>query len=190
MTGQPILEFIQAHSLVWLFVIAIFEGPIVTVAAGWLGRLGAVDLAAAFAVLVLADLVGDMGLYLIGRSGLGRIPAGLRRWMRITDDNVGRLAQHFRDRGGRTLVLGKITHSLGFAVLVAAGVGRMSVPTFLGYNLLGTMPKTLFLLTVGFILGHAFGAVESWLWRVSVVLLVLLLAAVLGWLVLRRGGST
>lgn len=190
MTGQQIISDLQAHSLLWLFVIAIFEGPLVTVAAGWLARLGDVNMVHAFAALVAADLVGDLGLYLLGRYSLDRIPDRLRRWLRVTDDNVERLVRHFNHRGGRTLVIGKLTHSLGFAVLVAAGVGRMKPGAFLWYNLLGTVPKTLVLLTIGYVLGHAFGAIEFWLWRVTVVVLVLLLAAGLGWLVLRRGGST
>ena len=190
MTGQQILSDLQAHSLVWLFLIAIVEGPLVTVAAGWLARLGDVNLGAAFAALILADLVGDMALYSIGRTSHGRLPARVRRWLRITEENLARLALHFRHKGGRTLLIGKITHSLGFAVLVAAGVGRMNIPAFLFWNLLGTVPKTLFFLALGYVLGHAFGSVEYWLGRATVLLLVLLIAAGLGWLVWRRGRST
>jgi len=186
-TGQAILADLQTHSLLWLFLLAIFEGPIVTVGAGWLARLGDVSLLPAFGVLVMADLVGDLGLYSIGRSGLDWVPMRIRRWFKITDDNVHHVVRHFHHKGGRTLVIGKLTHSLGFAVLVAAGVGRMKLPAFLWYNLVGTVPKTGFFLGLGFLLGHAFGAIEFWLWRASVVILALGVAAVLGWIAYHRG---
>ena len=60
-----------------LFLIAVAEGPIITVIAGFLASRGLLDVALVFAVAFLADLRRDLLLYAIGRSG--RAPAGLLR---------------------------------------------------------------------------------------------------------------
>ena len=65
---DTLVGIVQAHPFLFLFPLAVVEGPIVTVIAAWLLRGSPWDLAAAFAICVLADLVGDAGLSRIHRS--------------------------------------------------------------------------------------------------------------------------
>ena len=163
---------IQTDGLKLLLPLAVVEGPIVSVVAGWLARLGLLPLGWAYGVLVLGDLIGDALHYAVGRSGARILPARWRARLGLDDPASGQLARHFGENGGRTLVVAKLTHSLGFAALIAAGAARMPLPAFLWYNLVATLPKSLAFLMLGYGLGHASALIDSWIWRVSLVLLV------------------
>ena len=186
MTSDALVALIQGGGLWLLFPVAVLEGPIVTVIAGWLARLGYVSLVWAFVVLVAADLVGDGLFYALGRWGPSILP---RRWIErlgLTPQRLAKVGAHFRRNGGRTLIAAKLTHSLGFAALAAAGAGRMPVAPFLWFNLLGTIPKTLAFLALGYLVGEAHATVGTWIGRVSLAVLVIAVAALGLWLWRRR----
>lgn len=176
-----IVEQIRNHGMLYVFFLAVFEGPIVSVVAGWLVRLGYLQFAWVYAACVAADLIGDGIFYCIGSCGSRNFP---RRWFPgvfARAEKLSAILDQFHTHGGRILVVAKWTHSLGFAALIAAGAARMSIPVFFWYNFLATLPKTLFFVLVGYALGHAYTAIDTWLWRGSVVLFVVVCVAVFFW---------
>lgn len=127
-----------------------------------------------YLVAVIADLVGDAIMY-----GLGRLapwmPVGLWARLGLSQSRLDRLATHFRQRGAITLVAGKLTHSAGFAVLIAAGAAQMPFGRFLAVNFAATLPKVAAFLLLGYALGAATSAVDD-----AIVIGSLVLVAVLG----------
>ncbi|WP_176085335.1 VTT domain-containing protein [Martelella sp. HB161492] len=183
---DTIITFLSDHGLWLVAFAAIFEGPIVTVLAAYLARQGIFDLWSLGVILVLADLVGDIGYYSIGRYGLHRLPEKWKRRMGLRPGRRAKLARHFRERGGRTLLFGKITHSAGSAILAAAGAARMPVFAFLVYNLIGTVPKTIALMVLGYFAGDAYKQIDSWIGRGSWIILIVLVLMGLVWFLWRR----
>ena len=176
-----VVQLIQTDGLLLLFPLAVIEGPIVTIVAGWVGRLGYLPLGWAMLVLVLADLVGDSLLYALGRAGTDVLPQKLRQVFGVTDARIALVAEHFSKHGGRTLIAAKLTHTFGFAALVAAGVSRMSFPVFLCFNLVGTIPKTLFFLLIGYAIGEAHVTIGNWIGRASLGIAILGVAILSIW---------
>ncbi len=186
---DQIVQLMQGHGLWLLAPIAIVEGPIVTVIAGYLAHLGAFSPVAAFIVVVLADLVGDTLFYLFGRFGVRRLPRRWRARLGLGDARLALVTRHFETMGGRTLIIGKLTHTLGALALIAAGLAHMRFLPFLWYNLVATLPKSLFFLLVGYGLGAAYRQVDAWIFWFSLVPLVALALWLLGRTLKRRGGS-
>lgn len=186
---NALLQLIQSHGLLLLFPLSVAEGPIVSVLAGWLARLGYLPLGWTYVVLMLGDLVGDVLNYAIGRSGLRLIPQRWRQRLGVDDASLDALGTYFKAKGGRTLITAKLTHSLGFAALIAAGAARMPLPAFLWFNLIATLPKTLAFLMIGYLLGQAHAMIDTWIWRGSLAVLVLA-AALFFWLRRRRRQRT
>lgn len=181
-TLDAVVELVRTHGLLLLVPLSVLEGPIVTVIAGYLASLGLLSLGGALAVVVAGDLVGDTLLYLAGRKGIKRIPLRWRNRLGLKPERVATLGAHFDLHGGRTLVLGKITHSAGAAILVAAGMARMPYAAFLMWNLLATLPKSAAFLALGYGFGAAYAQIDTWILRASVLLLgMLLLAGVVWW---------
>ncbi len=186
---ETVTALIAKEGLAILAPIAMLEGPIVTVIAAWLASRGLLDIWSVTLVVIAADIAGDMLYYAIGRWGLNRLP---QRWLMKMGLNRARLAAlagHFHHKGGRTLVIGKITHSAGAPILVAAGLAKMSAWRFFWVNTLATIPKSLFFVALGYTLGSAYSQIDNWIGRASLVLLGGLVLFGAGWL-LRRGMKT
>ncbi len=185
-TASTIVATIQAHGLYILFPLAVVEGPIVTVVAAFLASQGYLSLLAVYLAVVLADLVGDVAFYLTGRYGKQLLLDRWGHYVGITRARLVMLEDHFRSHGGKTLLIAKATHSLGFAALLAAGASHMRFGPFLWYNLLGTLPKCLFFLLVGYLLGSSYLQIDSYLFRYSLLVVVVAVIALVYWLVRRR----
>jgi membrane protein DedA with SNARE-associated domain len=177
MTEAEIGALIRHWGLIILAPLAVLEGPIVAIVSGYLSRAGLLLLPQAMVVLVVADLLGDVVLYLLGRRGRAGVALPWLARFGVTRRRLARVLRAFRARGARILVLGKLTHSAGLAVLLAAGMARMPFAQFLALNLLATLPKVAVFLWLGWWFGAvSSGRIGNWLLGGS--LLVLLCAAV------------
>lgn len=184
---QTIEALIAQHGLLLLTPLAVLEGPIVTVIAAYLARLDYFNLTAVCIVVILADLAGDLVFYALGR-GVINADGGPPRWLTrfgLSHARLQTLVNHFDSRGGKILAFGKLTHSAGAAVLLAAGMARMRLWPFLFYNTLATIPKSLFFVAIGYAFGHFAAQVDGWIAATSLALLVLLLIGGVVWL--KRG---
>ncbi len=175
-----VISWLLQYRYAILFPLVIIEGPIVTILAGFLASLGQFNLFICYPLIVVGDVIGDLFMYAQGRWGGKPV---VERWGRrfgIKPDLVERLEEHFKKHPGKTLVFGKISHFLGGPVLIAAGMARMSLPKFLWFNFLATLPKSLVLLLVGFYFGEAYAKFDKFFtyagW--AAVILVVLCAVV------------
>ncbi|TGD43888.1 hypothetical protein EEB11_07905 [Pseudotabrizicola sediminis] len=153
MTEADVGALIRDYGLLIIAPLALLEGPVVSVVSGYLAKAGLVPLHWVFGVLVVADLAGDLLMYWIGRRGRAGLALPWLARFGVTRRRLATALRAFRRNGGRLLVLGKLTHSAGFAVLLAAGMARMPVMRFLVLNTLATLPKTAVCLAIGWWFG-------------------------------------
>ena len=187
MTLHPdIAALVTAYGLVVLTPLAIVEGPIVTIIAASLAGQGLLNLKAVFVCVVLADLVGDSLLYALGRGLLGKLSPPWRNRLGLSSERMTTLVDAFHTSGAKLLVAGKWTHAAGFAVLVAAGVARMQYLRFLLVNLLATIPKSLFLIAIGYFFGTALAQPQGWISGGALALAGIALMAALVWIFHRK----
>jgi len=179
---SPLVDFLIAHGSLLVLPLAVLEGPIVSVTAGFLSARGYLDWYWALSLLVCGDLIGDVMWYWIGRSG--RTPlAGLgRRFMRA--GLSAELAHGLRRNATKMLLIGKWTHSIGALVLMGAGMMRLNLPKFMLVNLVGTVPKSGVLFGVGYFAWTYYLLLARHLLFGSVLLFLVGSAAIL--LMLRR----
>lgn len=182
---ETIIALASKHGLAVVAPLAVLEGPIVTVIAAWLASQHILDLWSVAIIVIVADIVGDVGLYALGRWGLHRLPKRWRDKLGLNRARLLGLAKHFRARGNRTLIMGKLTHSAGAAVLVAAGLGKVRLWRFIWVNLVATIPKSLFFVAIGYTLGSAYTQIDNWITRASLILLAVLLVGGTIWLLQR-----
>jgi len=172
-----ILSLLEAHPYLWLFPLAVVEGPLVAMVAGSMVSLGLVSWPLAYPLVVAADLVGDTAFYVLGRFGhRPRVRRALGR-LGVKSSSLDRLEALFRKRGARVLVGGKLTHFAGAPVLAAAGLARIGYGRFLLWNLVATVPKSAALMAVGYLFGWQ---AVRYLDRGSALLLLISLAALVG----------
>ncbi|MBV8045775.1 MAG: VTT domain-containing protein [Paludibacterium sp.] len=173
---------LSVYGLPALFAAMVLEGPLATALGAFLAAQGFFHLSQVYLLAIAADLTGDSLLYLLGR--LGRVPArlwrGARGWHRRR--RALWLQAHLQRHAGRLLVMGKLTHALGFLILIAAGAARLPFLSFLGWNLLATLPKSALFAVVGFFGGAAYQRLDFYLWLFSTAALAGLFATACAWL--------
>lgn len=159
---------IAQYGLLIIAPIALLEGPIITVISAWMAFSGLLDPLALYVVLVLADLAGDLALYGLGRWGAARVAQRVMRLLGLREGHLRLLSRRFHHAGGRTLAFGKLTHAAGGAVLLAAGMGRMALGSFLWINTALTLIKTAFFMGLGYGMGNAYARIDQWISWTSV----------------------
>lgn len=179
--SATIATVISTYGLAVLAPLAVLEGPIVTIVAAYLVRIGLLPLWPVILCVIFADVVGDGILYGIGRGMLNWLPLRFRARLGVSDDRLANLAHMFREKGIKVLVFGKLTHVAGFAVLIGAGAAKMPFGPFILTNLLATIPKSLALIAAGYVFGGAHVLISHWFSTGSVAILAALVCALAIW---------
>ncbi len=160
-----------------LFPIMVAEGPIVTIIAGFLSSLGYFNFFVVYAVAFLGDITGDVIYYLIGRWG-GQKIVKKGKFLGIKLNNIEKIEGHFKEHSGKTLLFGKLTHSVGAPILIAAGMAKIKINKFILYNVVGSIPKTFIFLIIGYYFGSAYNKIDKYFGYFSVLMLIIIVSVV------------
>ncbi len=152
---DQITALLSGHPYVALLPLAVVEGPVVTFACGVLISIGKLNPLLALAMVVAGDLIGDAILYSLGRWGGRRVLSFFGGHPRLAA-RVHELEGQLLRKAGRVLVIGKLTHSVGAAVLLAAGMIRMPLGRFLAVSVGSTLLKSFVLLAAGYWIGSSY----------------------------------
>jgi len=184
------MPFILAHIIQWLlnyryvvlFPLMIVEGPIATVVAGFLTSIGTMNVFIAYAVIIAGDLTGDSLYYLAGRKGGEQFVARWGKYIGINASRAQAIKKLFDAHGGKTLMIGKISHGIGSIFLVGAGLSKMPYGRFLFFNLIASIFKSLALLLIGFYFGQAIIKINHVFEFVSAITISIVIAGVIVYL--------
>ena len=150
----------------------IVEGPIITIICGFLLYLGFLNVFVLYPLLVFGDLIGDALYYAIGKyaSRLAWVQKILNS-LGYTQKSKEFLENHFEKHTWKTLLLAKISHGIGGSIQVSAGMAGVKFRKYIFIDFVGTVPKTLALLLVGFYLGHSYMTIDAYLDYLAYILL-------------------
>ncbi len=166
---DQIIPWLLHYKYLALFPLTVIEGPIITVIAGFFSSLGYINFFLAYAVIVAGDLGGDALHYLVGRVGGIKFIDKWGRFIGVGKDQVESMERQFSKRGSKLLFIGKMSHGVGGAFLVAAGIIKMPFYEFMFSNMLATLVKSMILLIIGFYFGHAFKLINSILEKIALI---------------------
>jgi membrane protein DedA with SNARE-associated domain len=149
--------------------VSIIEGPIITVISAFLARQGYFNVWLVLLIVVLGDLIGDLLYYSFGYYGKNLSGTAFGHLVGISEERIKKIAEHFENHSGKTIFWGKLTHSMGWAVLPAAGAAKMPLGRFLGFNLIATIPKSLAFVLVGYYIGYAYQSIDSYINKIALI---------------------
>jgi len=137
-TGLVVTPFLPGDSL--LFV------------TGTLAALGMLDILALCILLSIAAIAGDSLNYWIGKyCGIDRLHC---RYPRLFRKEYFEMTSRFYEKyGGNTIVIARFVPYIRTFAPFMAGVGQMSYPEFLTYNVLGGLAWILSFLLAGYLFG-------------------------------------
>lgn len=150
-----IVHQLYAYGYWILFPLVVIEGPLVTILAGFLASLKFFNIFLAYAVVVLADLTGDIIYYCAGRWWLNRAFNRTLAFFSLSKSRVEKIEQALKKNRGKVLFFGKLSHVVGVVILFAAGHAEVPFADYVWYNFLATLPKSLVLILVGYYFGSS-----------------------------------
>lgn len=165
-----LIAILEQYKYWIIFPIAIFEGPIIIIISGFLVSLGYLNGVIAYVVVVIADLIGDSLYYSIGKYwGRSAFIKKIGKFVGYDESSEKFLEDHFEKHKVKTFLIGKVTHGLGGSVQIASGIAKVSYGEFLWLSLVGTVPKALALIFIGYFLGSYYDRINGYLQNIAVV---------------------
>jgi len=161
-------------------------GETALIAAGVLAERGRLHIELVILLAAIAAVLGDNLGYLIGRTGGRRLlerPGFLEKHRRAV---LAKGEPFFAKHGPAAVFLGRWTAGLRIAAAWLAGVNRMPWPVFLFWNALGGIAWAVSVGLLAYFLGPTAEQVFKTVGIVGVAAAAVLVAAFVGWRVLRR----
>lgn len=145
------MELLLTYKYLILVPLAIIEGPIVSVAAGFLSTLGVFNIVLVFTVMVLGDIIGDGIYYYIGYSG-----KNLFRFFKVDEEKIEKAKVYFENNHKKAIAGSKIIWGLGTAGLITAGA--LHIPYFRYFKTcaLYSLAQSFIMILLGVFFGQAY----------------------------------
>lgn len=169
-----VIELLLTYKYIILIPLSIIEGPIVTVACGFLVTLKVFNPIFVYIIMVLGDIVGDGIIYYIGRSGKRFL-----KYFKVTEEKLERAKTFFHENHHKAIIMSKLIHGIGFTGLVAAGASHVPYKRYFKTCAIISSIQSFVMLIIGIFFGHAYTVIGKYLnyyaAGVSVVALVVIL---------------
>ncbi|HPF62634.1 MAG TPA: DedA family protein, partial [Gemmatimonadales bacterium] len=171
-----------------LVVMPLLPGDSLLFAAGTFAALGDLNPVLLILLLIAAAILGDTVNYWVGNRIGARAFSGNVRFLKR--EYLERTQRFYERHGGKTIILARFVPIVRTFAPFVAGVGTMSYPRFLAYNVIGAVVWVTGFVTIGYLFGNIPAVKE----RFSLVILAIIAVSVLpiaieivkGWLGGRR----
>ncbi len=182
------VALLSTWGYVILFPLAVVEGPIIGVVAGFLISLGQMGWIPVFVVLFVGDMVGDVIYYYIGRFGHGPWAERLAARFGATPERQATFKEAFLKHDVKILLINK-TQALGSITLYYAGALRMPMMRFLWINVVGTVPKVILFEVMGYFFGESYMRISKYLDYIGFATLLIPVLLIVGYILFKRYGK-
>jgi membrane-associated protein len=168
-----LILFLIVFAETGLVVTPFLPGDSLLFAAGTFAALGSLDLWLLIVLLVAAAILGDTVNYWVGAWIGPRAFSGNMRFLR--KDYLDRTHAFYEKHGGKTIILARFVPIIRTFAPFVAGVGAMSYPKFIMYNVVGAI------LWVGLFVpaGYFFGNIPAVRKNFTLVILAIIALSVL-----------
>ena len=177
---------------VLITILAVFEGPIVTVALGSIINLGYLNFTLVYIAVILGDVIGDVFLYSMGYKYGDKAIHKIQERISIKDYHVEKVKKMFYKNKYLILIISKITNGVGFsvAVLLTAGIVRIPFVYYMAANLFGQLIWSGVLLFVGYHFVGLYNQIDSFSGKATYLALGLFIIFLIYFFTRRKKVST
>ncbi len=147
-----LILFLIVFAETGLVVAPLLPGDSLLFAAGTFAALGSLDLWLLMVLLIAAAILGDTVNYWIGAWIGPRAFSGNVKFLR--KDYLDRTHAFYEKHGGKTIILARFVPIIRTFAPFVAGVGAMSYPKFITYNVVGAVLWVGLFVPAGYFFGN------------------------------------
>lgn len=163
-----IAEFVSDFILYWigalgypgiLFFMALesaalpVPSEIVMPFSGYLVYLGKFDMPTVVLMGTLGNLVGSIAAYYVGLLGGRPFIKRYGKYFLIHEKKLALAEKFFREHGDKAVLISRLLPVVRTFISIPAGIGRMGMRRFVIFTTIGSVPWSLLLAYLGFVLG-------------------------------------
>jgi len=190
---EYIISIIDSIGYLGIFVTMTLESAgvpipseVVVPFAGYLSVRGDMDFYAVVLVSTLANLVGSIILYYIGLF-YGRVfVIKYGKYLLLEESHLTYVEDLFSRYGSIITFVGRVTPGVRTYISIVAGMGKMAMPPFILYTVIGSFIWNWLLAYIGVLLGENWESIVPYLDMMAVVALILLAIFLYVYLRMRR----
>ena len=174
-----IIDLLYKYKYVLLFPLAIVEGPVLAVIAGFLCANKFLNPFIVYPIIVLGDLVGDSLCYMLGRFGIPEFLKVILKKLGVNPINMDTARSYFNSNHVKAISLSKITLGVGFAGIYFAGNSKIPYRKFIWVCLLTSALQYVVYLTIGMLFGSAYEKISQYIDFLTALIIITALAILL-----------
>lgn len=153
---EYIILLISKYGYFILFPIAVVEGPIATIIAGFFVSMAFLNFFLVYAIVVAGDVVGDTLCYAFGRWGGAIFFRWVGPYVGVTQEKLKKVQAYFNSHNHRVIVLSKFIHGIGISGLIVAGSLKVPYKRYFTICFFTSLIQSMALLVIGVLFGHAY----------------------------------
>lgn len=151
--GYPLLFLFTALEGLPLFGMLI-PGHVAIVLAGFLAKIGYLNLYMVITITVAGAILGDYAGYILGKKYGMKFIDRFRPYFFISDEHIDKAMSLLGKHTGKAMIIGRFSPMTRAIMAFLVGASNIHVKKFWIYNVLGAISW----ITVSVLLGYAFGA--------------------------------
>lgn len=152
---KSLVATVSANGYLFILLAMIIEGPLVTTAAAFAAGLGIFNVFNIYLLSILGDVIADIVYFMLGYWGGRRLIDRFGHHVGLHKNRVERMEKLLHTHAWKTLIVTKLTPGLATTGLITTGISRMPLRQYLKIVLSIIIPKSLFLVLLGFYSGQA-----------------------------------
>lgn len=183
MGADFLTELLVQYTYVIMAPAAMLLGPIVSLIAGVLLRLGTISLIPTCLAIAAGELGGDVLWYSLGRRYGEQFVNRFGRYVGIAQSSLPSVKKLFTQHSDIIIFTSKITAGLGFTIPIFFTAGMIRVPfrRYMMLNIAGQFLWTAGLISIGYFLGHIYLQVGNLFEKMALLaLIIIILASLVG----------
>ena len=176
---KSIIHLLILYKYILLFPLAIIEGPILAVIAGFLCTLHLLNPFFVYPIIVVGDITGDSLCYLLGRFGVPSFVKRMIKFFGFKLDNVQKVRAYFDANPVKTISLSKLALGIGVTGIYLAGNIKIPYRKFILVCFFTSALQYVFYFGLGLLFGNAYQKISHYLDLLSSFTIVAAVAVVL-----------
>ncbi len=130
----------------------------------------------------VGNLLGSLVLYIIGCYGGRRFILKYGRYFFFSEQELNKSDEWFKKYGSPAIFFGRMLPIVRTYISLPAGVTKISLPKFVIYTFIGSLPWNFALAYIGVALGQNWKEIEVYFQRFDYLILILILLGIGWWL--------
>jgi membrane-associated protein len=171
-----------------LVVTPLLPGDSLLFAAGTFAGLGSLDLGLLFGLLAAAAILGDTVNYAVG-AYLGPKVFHFPKSRFFNPEHVRKTQRFYERHGGKTIIIARFVPIIRTFAPFVAGIGTMSYPRFLSYNVVGGIAWVAVCVLAGYFFGNLAVVKNNFSLVIIAIVLLSVTPALVEYIRHRRGAA-